>query len=504
MSHIRALCPPPEILLEIGRFTGPPGLAVLLLANKWLNEFLSPLLYSAVVLKEPRSTHMWLRTLLTSQNELFGARDLVGLVRSLHVSDVLSKFSIAHFFEDKIKAGISQVLPRLTSLRELCFRSPRVLTIDVLVDFLHMSRGNISSIDVVLAENEQGRIPFEEERRFKRTLQPLGNLTLLRINHFHHFPLACTDFLQRLLTAHSNQICTLSLSDSDERISRRIIGTAPRFPMLIDLDLDVTVFFLRKFPHKAFPRVQTLTLRGGEDVLNFDIREKGRLPPSAYPLLGKISCEDPFLHVFLPAGAGPHGRRPIHTIQLNDASWEADGDYDGIAGDWWSVADSLKSLRFSGTPVRHLSFCSDDIQLAQLASLSECLISLETLVIATVRGPALDCDSSVEHLLAKMPRLHTLLFSDAPSRTNNMLQYSPVGRSRTKQCEIVTRWSQRGVSLRRIAFTVMMEWVRGAEGWELRDYSDEYEIVTDSDTFGDDSGDDGLEYDRGVEDDGSE
>lgn len=69
-----------------------------------------------------------------------------------------------------------------------------------------------------------------------------------------------------------------------------------------------------------------------------------------------------------------------------------------------------------------------------------------------------------------------------------MLQYSPVGRSRTKQREIVTRWSQRGVSLRRIAFTVMMEWVRGAEGWELRDYSDEYEIVTDSDTFSDDSG----------------
>lgn len=85
-------------------------------------------------------------------------------------------------------------------------------------------------------------------------------------------------------------------------------------------------------------------------------------------------------------------------------------------------------------------------------------------------------------MLENTPQLHSLLISDAPKRTSDKLELTPIARSRTKQREVVDRWSQHCVSLRRIAFTVAMVWVLGAEGWELQDHSDEIEVMPDSDS----------------------
>lgn len=68
-------------------------------------------------------------------------------------------------------------------------------------------------------------------------------------------------------------------------------------------------------------------------------------------------------------------------------------DLYSMGGAWSVVWNSLKSLQYSGTPVTHLSFDADGINLAQLASLSEYFTSLETLIISTADDLALEVRS---------------------------------------------------------------------------------------------------------------
>lgn len=393
MQNDRALCLPPELLLEIGKLTRISDLVTLLLVNKWLNEFFSPLLYSSAILKTFHSAQMWLRTLSAPQNDLFGARDLACFVRNLNVSDVSSMFKTDRSLEDEMRTGITKVLPRLVHLRQLCFRTPGVLTSEVLVHFLHLSQGDICSLDVVLARDKKEAIPSRDTPHCDHVFHPLDNLTVLKITDLCSLTPACTQFFQRLLATRSDHIDTLSLANSDVDFVSSIIHTISCFPALTNLDLDVDAFLLPEFPHMAFPRVQTLALHGDERWLDFDRGDTGLVPFSAYPLLSQISCEEQFLYVFLPEEITPDQRRPIHNIQLRDTVYEVNGCWDYMGGAWSVVWNSLKSLRYSGTPVTHLSFDADGINLAQLASLSEYFTSLETLIISTADDLALEVRS---------------------------------------------------------------------------------------------------------------
>lgn len=68
-------------------------------------------------------------------------------------------------------------------------------------------------------------------------------------------------------------------------------------------------------------------------------------------------------------------------------------------------------------------------------------------------------------MLARMPKLHTFLLSDAALKREHPAYHFNLASAQTRQREIVHQWAEIAGSLRRIAFTTEMEWVRCGREW---------------------------------------
>lgn len=71
----------------------------------------------------------------------------------------------------------------------------------------------------------------------------------------------------------------------------------------------------------------------------------------------------------------------------------------------------------------------------------------------------------LSRMLSRMPKLHSFLLSDAPLKREHHAYNFNLARAQTRQREVVHEWAKFAGSLRRIAFTTEMEWVRCGREW---------------------------------------
>lgn len=398
-------CLPTELLLLVADYLeNVADLASLLLVNTSLNIALTPRLYSAIELRHQRPTINCLHTLSTQATSatFMPGRDLASLVLSLHIAgfDILN-LRRNEFAE--LQAGLEHALPRLTNMRKFTFKVLETLRCRVLVNLL-ASWESLSSVDVEVTDDDT--VPDASPRA-----PAVPHLTSLGIRNL---PSTYDDYLQQLAASCCNGLLKMSLAESDADTVKHVLGSTV-FAVLQDLELEAAAFFHPDFPHGAFPSLQALVLSydsespWDDDSALPSWREP--IPYTAYPQLESLACNVEDLPLMIPKQAKVGARIPVHTIRLNGATYERNGGaFSHISPEWDEIVESLSHLRYSGVPIRHLSFHVYRITVTQLEEVLPSLEDLESLMISSVHDPSLQvrlrlsehpsgAESSYQHLL---------------------------------------------------------------------------------------------------------
>ncbi|KAI0669351.1 hypothetical protein C8Q78DRAFT_978224 [Trametes maxima] len=469
--HTRFLELPTELLLLVGEYTPAAGLASLALVNRSMNEPINSALYSSIELKGLRSALLCLRTLSLPPSSLARGRDLAGLVKALHLTFgiVVDNITSGHSSGWNLEKAFAKVATRLTSLRSFSYKVPGSLRFNTLIDLLTASSRVLFSFDIILSDENMFSADFKLQNPFPSPA--FERLVCVGISNLWDLPAGCFEYLHQLLVTRADHLQVISLCDAEDELSRRLLDSTT-FPALRELCLETSTFLLSDFPHAAFPNLLSLTLYGLED---FDpdqlVHSSTSISTAAYPVLRSLACDVSLLPTFLPKDTDMTARRPIHTVQLNCASYERNGGgHSIIAPEWEEVSAALSHLPFSGVPVCHLAFNAYRLSLDNLSRLLPSLKDLESLVMVIVYEPEFRSNAAIRSLsdtLEDMPHLHTLLFSDAPMKTEDYEYCFTISFAVDRQRDIIRQWSERTTSLRRVAFTTEKEWVRRGDEWVL-------------------------------------
>ncbi|KAI0355256.1 hypothetical protein OH77DRAFT_1455429 [Trametes cingulata] len=468
---------PPELLLLIGKQSTRFDLSSLVLAGSSMNELLTPLLYHTIELNGYSAMRLCSRTLSTPLDCLLYKRDLVGLVQAFHVLGAEATWHTLQQ-EQELEKGFSLVIPRLVNLRHFSFKLTGLLHSQVLIDFLASPPGQLRSLDVEVASDQSFDCYRDTIDNSELSLPMLDHLDSFRLVAAWDVSRGFFDFFRRLLAARSTHLCVLALPDSDDVFVKDVLTSNAPFLALQTLEVDSSTFFQPDFPHTAFPALSTLSLSG--DVCSSGLTDEepqpGAVPRAAYPMLEILRCHAPYLSFLLPKDAEERQRRKVHTVQLNDASYARNGGTSSpVAPEQEEVAEGLSHLPYSGVPIRHLSFSVHKITADNLATMLLSFKTLESLLVVADSEPNFELDRPVQivsRMLAQMPHLHTLLFSDASLKVQDDEWCFNIAFQRERQRMVAQLWSQHAKALRRVAFTTEMEWVR-------RDGSREWVLITD-------------------------
>ncbi|KAI0823780.1 hypothetical protein BC628DRAFT_478417 [Trametes gibbosa] len=460
---------PAELLILVGKHVDPNTLPSLLLVNRQLNELLTDTLYSHIKLETYEETKHCLSTLSTA-SRMASPRgcDIQSMVRSLYIDnfEMHSPVGSEERILESLQNSLERSLPRLVNLQVLSVQLPALLLEKPLVYTVVSLARTLISVDAVLSP------PGEEfsahlEPVAEDTIRPASCLHLTKFRTDGLSPLH-TAFFKSLLAYRANDLTELCLSSCIPETVCHVLGSAT-FPALQVLELDNTAFFHPQFPHDKFPLLSTLSFkiclgwaREPSDFAPF--------PSTAYPKLEKLSCEERDLPYFLPVDVGVSARRPIHTITLDNAMypWGSGACFMPPS----EVEAALQHLPFSGVPVKHLSFHIADLYNETLSNLAPLFKSLESLLIVYSYDPYDELDSeTVWDMIANMPQLHTLLFSESPIRPDDYYGYEADPCSILKDLELqreaVYRWGKISGTLRRVAFTSETQWMREGDGWSM-------------------------------------
>ncbi|KAI1785386.1 hypothetical protein LXA43DRAFT_144484 [Ganoderma leucocontextum] len=241
-----------------------------------------------------------------------------------------------------------------------------------------------------------------------------------------------------------------------------------RLPTATDLSL---------VPHA--PGLQCLHLDCDYSRITQDgITGRRSLPSSLYPRLERLYCSHVDLPAFLPADTDTCA--PIHAVFLDEAVYGLDGgtghsrlplqlsSYNSTA-----LEETLRCLPNSAVPVTELSLYLLDIDIAELHRILPYVRHLEHFVIVTATAPQ---NLKKAHLLgetmfAHMPRLHTFLLCAIPRvrrRSTHMYDKKRGGYLYERQERCLRAFDRHAPWLRRVMFTVGLEWVKKANGtWDV-------------------------------------
>lgn len=367
---------------------------------------LTPCLYSAIELRHQRPTINCLRTLSSTEvpGRFLPGRDLAGLVLSLRIAG----FDILNLRRNEfgeLRDGLEEALPRLANIQKFSFKVLETLQCRILVNLL-ASWKSLSSIDVEVTDDD---LPGASPRA-----PAVPHLTSLSIRNL---PPSYDDYLQQLAASCSNGLLKMSLAESDADTVRHVLGSTV-FAVLQDLELEAAAFFHPDFPHGAFPRLRALALSyDSESPWDDDSAPPScnePIPYTAYPHLESLSCNVEDLPLMIPKQAEVSARLAVHTIRLNGATYERNGGaFSHISPEWDEIVEALSHLRYSGVPIRHLSFHVYHIKVTQLEEALPSLKNLESLLISSVHDPNLQVRLM---LLEHLSRLTRALYTNYGAR----------------------------------------------------------------------------------------
>ncbi|KAL1944970.1 hypothetical protein VTO73DRAFT_2590 [Trametes versicolor] len=484
---------PVELVSIIGCTSAPSDLAALLLANKTLNEHLTPTLYASIDIQYYNHAQFCIRTLSAEPSTLALGRDLAALVRS---------FSLRYEYygnptgKAKLTRRLARAVGRMTGLRYFALVVDDIFTPNVCAALARSAAPTLRSLTV--RADLPSRWPDGSDPGVLRDVLPvfpeLTSVSLVLADES-----LWLDFFEKVLTPRAGHLCNLSLKFSatfSAPLLLSLVRNTLSWAQLQELELDVPDAPLAILP--STPNVRKLTLSSSIEA---DALAQLVLPPHAFPVLEVLACPYQLLPKFLPEDA--QTPRPIRTVRLNNASYDEAGgigDFDRYESypQWEELLEVLRCLPRSAGPVMDLSFYVDWFDASAFGEdLAPYAATLERLVVVLRQDPGRQSAIATfgETLFARTPKLHTFLLSDAPIKADDY-EFLFAGHRHT-HLRWLEEWDEHPNALKKVAFATDLVWARTEDGWQAPPRNE------DSDDEGDDEEEEEGEDDGAVESDGS-
>ncbi|KAI0674748.1 hypothetical protein C8Q78DRAFT_497885 [Trametes maxima] len=480
---------PTELVVKIARALALPDLGSLLLVDTASNLSLTPLLYSSVAVKDVKFPQRYdrlsaVRTLAKSPEGTSFGRDLTSLIRKFYLDLVV----IFDHERNILPILLAAAIPRMNNVHHFSCDLGECFTPAICVGILQAAASSLRTLRVANIHNI----------KYRKRVTPLDSLptppahfSRLHLVDLPHF--LSPDNIRLfagLLQFAADQLHVLTLSVNTWRPQYKLssLFLIPSFPNLHTLDIGLALLIIPELP--AMPRVRSLRVRPTDSRLAPTAGSPvppGSIPASAFPALERIACAFDVFPLFL----GEHAIRPISIIELDNASYQhnlTDRWNVPIVPSWDRVQGALRDLRrASNTPLTSLSIGIHRIDFGDLPKVVPYVEDLEYLLVMLGMEPSgIGMLASLgEHMIARMPRLHTLLFSDGrlkleAIRTRGTIvftqkEYSQAepdasgfsfAQQREWQRDVLHEFGRHSRVLRRVAFTTEFQWVKTDEGWE--------------------------------------
>ncbi|KAI0364554.1 hypothetical protein BV20DRAFT_974302 [Pilatotrama ljubarskyi] len=485
---------PIELLYSIGHFCTTVELCALLLVNRHFNEAFTPPLYATVHINDYMTTQRCLRTLSRDPSVISYGRDLPSLVRSFKVD--LYRRDMSAGPKAKLARRLSRALGRMTNLRHFASNNGFLCSPKIFAAMLHAAAPTLYSLE--LTPEEQACWADGSDPSFFDNIRPVfPELSSVTFFTWNGTPSYWLDIYKRILTDHSARLREVKV-ECDLRLDLpKVFRNGSAWSTLVELTLGVyDLVPLSLLP--AAPNVRKLVIlrRRVWNPYGEDASEPMTAVPldtDTFPLLDTLECPHELLPLFLPKDTPT--QRPIRTVRLDRASYDEDrleGYYSpgSVPAEWDDVTTVLSDclLRSAG-PVTDLSFFVNSMDASRCwDKVPDYLSKVERLVILSYYQDLQNQDSIGdwdETLFAYTPKLQTLLLSDAPSKA----QVGPdddfiPASDKDLQMEWMAKWSKHSDTLKKVAFTDTIVWMKTEDGWSALEKVGRYRWYADWDDSG--------------------
>ncbi|KAI0644563.1 hypothetical protein C8Q79DRAFT_972495 [Trametes meyenii] len=481
---------PVELITKITRSLSLPDLASLLLVDTASNLSLTPLLYSSVRVKEVNFPQRYdrlsaIRTLSKRPEDTSFGRDLAPLVRTFSLDLVV----IFDHERNTLPVLLAVAIPRMKNIQHFSCDLGECFTPAVCMGILQTATSSLRTLRVANIYNI----------KYRKKVTPLSSLPVAPPNfsglHLVDLPHFLSQDNIRLFAgllqfaADQLQVLTLSVNTWRPQYKLSSLFLVQSFPNLHTLDIGLALLIIPELP--AMPRVHFLRVRPTESRLMPAAGSPvppGSILASAFPALKHVACAFDVFSLFL----GEHAARPISVVELDDTSYQRNlTDRWNVPSVplWDRVQQILRDLRrASNAPLTSLSLGVHRLDFADLPKIVPYVEDLEYLLIMFEAEPSgVNTLASLgENMIARMPRLHTLLFSDGrlkleAIRRRGMLTLTQgeytyaepddsgfsFARRREWQRELLREFGQHSQVLHRVAFTTEFQWVRVDGEWQV-------------------------------------
>ncbi|OSC96848.1 hypothetical protein PYCCODRAFT_1399756 [Trametes coccinea BRFM310] len=507
---------PGDLLSMLCSFLEHSDLPSFALVDKLHNEICTPILYRTVRLLYRSAVESCLRTLAADPETLSFGRDLAALVQDFFLSE--------HWRADggSGPANIQDTrelllasLERMTNVRTVRCKEP-LTGLGILGPLLATPHPNLKSLDMRMCILETPDLTLTElEERLSDADLPLPQLTAFTVRIDHLPTPEVTSFLHHLIASRADAIDHLGLVTANSNFVGAVIPSLALLPVLQHLEVATSQLVVPGFGHMT--TVKSLTVR--DLVSHFS--HLPNIPDIHWPMLESLACPLRIVPFLLPGHTS--ARRPISTLRLNFVSYEQDyGDASiDYSPRWTDILAAIRCVGRSAVPLKHLHLQAQPDHLKRFAQMLPYIPKLETLVVALTESPT---QSSLMALgkafIARLPYLHTLLFSDVLRKFYRRNAAFLFARDLDMQRRCLAEYSRHSSALRRVAFTTELEWEKGNDGvwypsrlprkgrpdieendfWVGSDYSDD----SDASERGYHDDDDSEDYEERDEDDPDE
>ncbi|KAI0657081.1 hypothetical protein C8Q70DRAFT_919959 [Cubamyces menziesii] len=455
-----ALSLPTELLHIICSHLRRLDLPTFALVNTACNEICTPLLYRNIRIFDCSAAVQLSHTLRQPQN-LFGRR-LPTLVRTFWVCDRVSLISLHDATNDELDNYITFSIANMPNLETLRYRAggpgwrtfaalllrphPRLKSVDITI-WIH---------DGILNEVEQKCAVWEKK------LPALPSLTDLSVYALSPLPPRILAVMGGILAAQSHAVTKFSFVCNGRMSISSVAPSLSTLPALQHLEVKIDEIRAPGFGHmshiKSLSIVENFITPGPSDII---------LSPTQWPMLEKLVCDPSTVSIFLPVSSLSEHRRPIHTLQLNDVTYEHNWGRipSGHTSSWKETIVAVARTNYSAAALRHLHCEVYDLEPQHLRRLASLLNHLETFVIAvTNKALPADVHELGQIILPTSPRLHTFLLSDGVLKSRGQNWAFSFARDLDLQKQWLVEYSRYSSALRRVAFTTEFEWEKGEDG----------------------------------------
>ncbi|KAI0628913.1 hypothetical protein C8Q77DRAFT_1067174 [Trametes polyzona] len=504
---------PTELVHIICSLTRKSDLPAVALASKLFNEMCTPLLYRTIDLYAYANAQKCAITLASAPSKLAFGRDLGPLVHSLVIHGSCFEFTgVPLGFDPRVDALWALTIRRMPNLRTFrCLVPTRPRGIYLLTMLLANPPPSLRVLDLVLSYAvDFPQFPVPVERVFQRLLitppvipqlsefslfLPTGSLTA-NVDHVLH----------TLLASSANTLRTLRITSSTHRDAFQAISPPlSLLPAIQTLSLHTSSLIKPGMGHMSMLRAlrvyNTFYMHYRDAVLS----------PAAWPALEDLTCDPDTLHMFLNPDLEPDQRRPISTLRLSHVVYEHNGGDDGnvdIVPRWRDVLEALELVEFSATPLKHLAFSVTKLKIHRFELLLPIIGGLESMVVSFSVSPNMDDVFALgAAIIARLPRLHTFLLSDANFKASGQNRAFRFARDLALQRSWLAEFSRHSSVLRHVAFTTEFEWEKGADGaWFPTELPKDGPVVwlEAEEDDGDSEDEDEMDYGEFDEDEGDE